>query len=410
MLNTGPIRVLFNDSHVNLPSNTQVPQGGPSRFSQMFANYFGENKTKVELISLLFSHNPQNKKIFVRETSNDRKFFELVYPKEILNDSYKKEYTKKRFFTFLKPFMNEMEIIFEKAKPDIVFINGFGLTNWMILENAYKRKIPICIQHAGIWKKELQVSQEHFSPSVRKIFSSIEKEVFKKSTHQIFLNEFSRDVFCKLHNISKTEIVNKSSIIPIPVDINKTYKIFLQKRNTYNIGMVARWDRIKNHASIMRLATYMKKKHIQMILNVVTKWPVDIVSNFKNKYEKLVSVIPVMIPDKLKNFYLSQDLIIIPSRFDVSPMVLIEALSCGKPTIISNKTGWGSHYKKFGLEKMIISPNASGEKIFNTIDLLIKNNDKYITKFQKLQKKLIIDHDPKLVFKKYYQTFNNLKK
>ena len=115
-----------------------------------------------------------------------------------------------------------------------------------------------------------------------------------------------------------------------------------------------------------------------------------------------------MPPLKLKNFYKSQDIIFIPSRFDVSPTVLMEALLLGKPVIISNRVGWVSDYIKFGLSGLIISPTSSGKVIYNTFSDIITNRDKYITRFNKLQSKIISKHNINVVFKEYYNIFKKL--
>lgn len=403
-----PLRVIFNDAHASLPKSKHIPQGGPSRFSAMFTSYFEKHSRDIELQSLLFSHNADNANIFVRKSKGNHDFFEVVYPKEMLQSTYKNETTKKEYITYLKPLLERVGEVFEEAKPDIVFLNGFSLSNWLILETASRRNIPVCIQHAGIWKKELIVSEGAFSPSMRRIFAQFEKEILHKATHQIFLNEFSRDEFFKLHNELLASYASKVSVIPLPIEIQKTKKVSLLKKGVYQIGMVARWDRIKNHGAMMRLAEYSKKKGDSFAFNVVTKWKEGLVSEFKDMYEGMVHIIAPMLPEKLKDFYLAQDIVIIPSRFDVSPTVLMEALLCGKPVIISKNVGWVSDFKKFKLDQMVFDPLASGGNINRVINNLILNADTILPRYNKMQEKIIKENNPEAVFRKYYQLLKKI--
>ncbi len=413
MTQQSPFRVLFNDAHANLPSSQHVPQGGPARFARIFSDFFIKNKKDIILTSLLFSHNSQVKNIFHRKTTKDSHvFFELVYPREMLISSYKKKFSKRDYLNFLAPLLLELKKLFDESRPEIVFLNGFSLSNWLIMETAYRNNIPCYIQHAGIWKKEILVAPYAFSSSIRRILSSFEKETFKKTTKQIFLNEFSRDVFFKLHSIKNSKKnLDHTQIIPLPVEVHKVrpVKIVSSSKKDFSIGMVARWDSIKNHRAVLRLAIALKKFKKPYQLKVVTKWAPKLVSNFKEKYEKNISVIEPMSSLQLTKFFLTQDIVLIPSRFDVSPTVCMEALICGKPVIISSEVGWVSDFKKFGLGKFIVSPYSSGKTITETIDTLIEQKEKYLSRYASLQEKIITEHNSKKVFEQYYQLFKSIK-
>lgn len=405
------IRVIFNDAHANLPLSSYIPQGGVSSFARKFSNYFDKKNTNIELVSLLFSNNVTSKKIYIKETKGNHNYYELYYPRQRLLKSYQKKHTKKEYTSFLDPWLKAVNSVFEKVNPDVVFLNGFSLSNWLILETAHKRKIPIIIQHAGIWKKELSVSQSHFSPSIRNIFSSYEKEVYKKASQLIFLNDFSRDVFFSIHNIKKNiQSLAKTSIISLPIDIKNFSKIKIPSKKIYKVGVVARWDRIKNHDAILRLAKYIKKSDISIDLNVVTSWGSNKMTDYKKKYSSFVNIIKPMPPQKLKSFYKSQDIIMIPSRFDVSPTVLMEALSCGKPLIISNHVGWVSDFKQFKIDKLIIETTASGKRIYDTIIELVKDKESYIKKLKEFQKKIINNNNESKVFEEYNKVFKKIYK
>lgn len=412
MNRTPKLRVLFNDAHCNLPSSPHIAQGGPGRFAQTFSHYMTNDRKDVELQSLLFSHNALDDTIFFRKTEDVRTYYEIVYPSELLQSSYKKHYTKKEYFAFLRPWIVELDGIFADAQPDVVFLNGFSLSNWLILNAAARKKIPVVIQHAGIWKKELDISAPHFSPSIHRIFTAMEKDCISNTALQIFLNDFSREAFFSLHKTVLTpEIKKKTIVVPLPVEMPIAKKMTLAKRKHYKIGMVARWDSIKNHAAIFRLASYLKQStSLQASVTVVTKWAEKLVSDFKTQYEKVVTIVDPMPSKKLLGFYKTQDIIMIPSRFDVSPTVLMEAVLQGKPVLISTMVGWVSDYKTYKLDSLIIDPEASGESIATVLQDLIDNKDTYLLRFKELQQKIIKDHNLLTVYTHYYKLFKKVQR
>lgn len=151
------IRVVFNDAHANLPSNSYIPQGGVASFARKFCNYFNGKSPEVELISLLFSDNTKNNDIYIKETMGHHKYYELFYPRIKLTKSYKKEYTKKEYTKLLEPLLKQIDIVFETIKPNIVFLNGFSLSNWMILETAYRKKYQYVFNMRVFGKKKYQL-------------------------------------------------------------------------------------------------------------------------------------------------------------------------------------------------------------------------------------------------------------
>lgn len=405
------LRVLYNDSHANLPHSSSIAQGGPGRFAQLFTEHMTIDAPDIELVSVLFSYTNSDD-VHIRETTGDHVYHEILYPRQKLVATYTTtHHTRTSYISFLAPWLAAADSVITSANPDIVFLNGFNLSNWILLEAAHRRGIPICIQHAGIWKKELSVSQDSFDHSIREIFESFEKDIVTKATLQIFLNEYSRDVFFREYTILQTpEAIARTVIIPLPVETDFSKSLLLQPKNNtgVSIGVVARWDSIKNHAAILRLATYIKEHDSAMALNVVTAWPTTLQSTFKSTYEASVAIVPPMNSADLAMFFAAQDVLIVPSVFDVSPTVVMEALMAGTPVIISENVGWVSDYRIYGLERMVIDPNATGETIHGTIVELFDNPQLYLPRFQKLQEKIRTEHAASVVFQTYRKAFKHI--
>jgi glycosyltransferase involved in cell wall biosynthesis len=405
------IDIACNDYHVNLPQNKKniIPQGGPSRFAQLFESDEGAQATYGNVTSILFSHDDNAKTPYLRIVKkNKHSYYEVVYDAQQLRFTYTRKYTKKEYVTFLDPWINQVILIFKETLPSVLFLNGFSLSNWIIMEAAYRMDIPVYIQHAGIWKKEIMISQKFFSSSIRRIFASLEKETINKTKGQIFLNQFSKRAFLSMHDhVPSKNLLKKMVIIPLPVAEQETSPFKKVIGEIPVIGMVARWDAIKNHSAFMRLAKYSNKKNTPIKLSCVTQAPTKGASLFFENYAELVTIVPPMAPDGLKYFYRSCDVLLVPSRFDVSPTVVIEALSQGIPVIISENTGWVDVFKQFGLSSMIISPRASGAHILEKIQDLTSHYKKYRPHYCELRDYLLKEHKPRRVFASYSDLFKS---
>lgn len=400
---------MCNDYHVNLPKTKKevIPQGGPSRFAQLFDSQDSKNHVIARTVSILFSHDNDAQCPYIRETLDSRKsYYEIVYDARQLTATYSKKYTKREYVQLLDPWISLVIEVIHKTSPDVLLLNGFSLSNWIIMEAAYRSSIPAYIQHAGIWKKEIMMSGGKFSSSIKRIFASFEKDAVRKTRAQIFLNAFSRDVFLRLHHLVPNRVSQiRMPIIPLPVAENHPVAFKKIPQKSLVVGMVARWDAIKNHAAFNRLARYGTTHGLPIEFRCVTKAPESGVSQFFEKYRKVVSIVPPMNPRELTQFYKSCNILIVPSRFDVSPTVVIEALTCGIPVIVSENTGWVEVYKKFGLSSMVVNPWASGKRLAQVIEDLQSHYSMYEKRYKQMREYLLLQHKPGRVFAQYINLF-----
>jgi len=403
-----PIKILYNESHTNYNKKLK-PQGGPSRFASGFREFFLKQE-KFSLCPILFSHGDNCKPKIKKTSTKDGIFNELVYEKKIITSIYKESITKSALIKYLKPFLDELNAFIIEEKPDIVFLNGFNLSNWMLMYSAHKIGVPIVIQHAGIWKKEVRSSKISFSPAMKKIFYDMERDTVRWCNNHIFLNNFSKEIFSDLYK-GVWNRKKQFEIIPLPIES----KIFpFRKPKLYNdesgldIGVVARWDGIKNHKAILRLANTISKEQ---------KWKIHTVTNIPRttseielakKYTAKVNICAPMSPERLTDFYRSMDLVLMLSNFDVSPTVVAESILAGTPVIISDKVGWQDEFVTVDLSDYIVSNNVSGKKLRNVVNQLMLNQEININKYRNLQSYIEKAHNPVNVFRKYTSVFSSI--
>ena len=125
-----------------------------------------------------------------------------------------------------------------------------------MLEAAAREGLPIVIQHAGIACIEYKIYQHLYTDAAREILLEMERDIVRQASKQIFLNEYSRQVFSK--QVSRLR-KHQSIVIPLPYEIKEWEQAARKKprrieKREVVIGCVARWDLIKNHAAVLDLA------------------------------------------------------------------------------------------------------------------------------------------------------------
>lgn len=291
-----------------------------------------------------------------------------------------------------------------KTKPDLLFLNGFSVYAWLLLAAAHEEALPIVIQHAGIAKMEFDTYKHLYTVQGRRILLEMERDIVRFASKQIFLNKYSQDVFANV--VSKIP-PDQAICIPLPYErgiIEKASRRS-QVRSTrgLHIGCVARWDRIKNHQAIFALAQAIQTQKLPWSITTVTKiLPTAADRTFKDRYAKMIEVIAPMDRSALKAFYRTLDVLILPSHFDVSPTVVMEAALLGKPTLIAPTVGWVSEYQACGLDHWIIDFSDPEQVITRLKQLMGTPVPPTFKKF--LQK----THAPDRVFRAYLSVFTSV--
>lgn len=396
--------IAYNEARSVL-ENMHVTEGGPARFSVHFRKFFTTNKTQLK--PLIFSYikqdgfSPELKK----HTIGKQDFFEIIYNAERLHSLYKQDVSKKDFEKELAPVIQLVEKWLQDSTVDLVFLNGFSLLNWVFLKAADRAGVPIVSQHAGVWKKEVFISgQTAFSAGARRAFYDMERDLYKWSTHHIFLNQFSKQVFIDSYNCENS-INKKVSIIPLPIDFKNNQKRI--SKESISIGMVARWDRIKNHAAFLRLADSPAKPK-GWELHSVVKIPPTSTSSVAAHYKEKIKIHEPMEHGALGVFYKQIDVLVLPSYFETFGGVAAEAFLSGTPVIVSKTTGFSELLHRFKLDDHIIEPSISGRKMVKIIQGILQKKQAYQKKYNMLIEYLRKEHNPQKVFSAYSTIFTKV--
>lgn len=188
-------------------------------------------------------------------------------------------------------------------------------------------------------------------------------------------------------------------------DIKKNYirKKFKIKKKTFLMGLVARYDRTKDHENLLNALSLVKKKNIKFFCILIGQ-------NIKNKIlhkqiNKLGLNSSVKLIGKSKDIYTylrELDIHLLSSKTEGFPNVVAEAMACGTPCIVTDvgdssyivgKTGW-------------IVPPKNSVKLANTIEKAVSEIGKNGWKKRCNQARLRVKK--KFAISKMTKSYNNI--
>ncbi|MFA5109547.1 MAG: glycosyltransferase family 4 protein [Patescibacteria group bacterium] len=316
----------------------------------------GITSSNTNLINYLYGQNYEflglelNARIHMKAPNNFRNFSPEVFDHHIINihdlpimdilDKNKNLSDIKR--AYREP-ISLIRDILKKEKPDVILLSGTYYIPWLISIAASQEKIPIVLWYSGILAKEA----EHYLKKRRTFFYLMEREIIKKSSRIIFPSKLCKDV---VEQVVTKKKIEKGYIIPNPVSDIFTNPCAVEYSIERRIAAVGRYSVIKNFDKFFEL-------HKELLKN---KWrhSATFVTNQYPKIKKLpksIEVLPPMNIEGIKNFYISQGLIVCPSKFETFGNVPMEAVCLGIPVLVSDKMGCAEILKEVGLENMVIS-------------------------------------------------------
>ncbi|MEI6510450.1 MAG: glycosyltransferase family 4 protein [Candidatus Uhrbacteria bacterium] len=302
-------------------------------------------------------------------------------------------------------FAEELDVIsgfVRRMRPDVVFLNGFDIHAWMILLAASREGIPVVAQHAGIARIEFMLYRHLYTRAGMAMMLEMERDIVKHATTEIFLNAYSRDTFA---SVVAPVPSRQATVIPLPFlgafDAKRSVRArtTLAREDRLTVGCVARWDRIKNHKALYAVAKEAKRLGLPWTFRAVTRIPDTAFDRrFKDSYRKLIDVVDPMRQTELPAFYRSIDLMVLPSVFDVSPTVVMEAALEGKLTLISPGVGWNSEYRACGMEEWIVDFSDPSSVVRRLLELSKKRPPARFANMVRTK------HAPAAVFERFLKT------
>lgn len=386
------MRILSNDYNSNL-GNASISTGGPAHFVDFFSKMASERghdwvglvPRRTDSTTLGVSFVKKNKKV---------RFYEMSVPSKKIKLILRARHVKN--VDILDNDIVRLGEYLLKLQPDVILLNGFSIYNWLILKAAHAVSIPTLVLHVGSFTREIEIYADQFSKAGKAILLEMDKDSSRLSNKEAFLTQWGWRQYNK-----QTVFVSKKNAVHLPLPYNSIYAKQSNDRSkalkkVKSIGVVARWDRIKNHQMVMALAEHAAAAGLPWKFYTVITIPESNKQRaFKHTYKRNVTVVPPMSPAKLRQFYTSMDIMILPSLFDFSPSVVMEAALSGTMTAISPNVGWVDYYRQHGAHQWIL-PYKDVKRTVRQLHALI---DQPVP--VELKKVFLMDHQPARVYKQF---------
>lgn len=246
--------------------------------------------------------------------------------------------------------------------PDLIVISGFSLKMWYLARAAMRLKIPYLMSHHGMWFAEIAPT---LPQAAQDRMRRMEFEATMGAVQNVYLNHWS---ITQLRQEYPQSDRDNDVVIPLPfnpifLEPTPPMDLSVEEGSLPIVGFVGRWDPIKNPALIREVAERSSTWRIVAPLIVGQRASLQ---DEEEKFLRAVRVIPPLAPESLAKFYRACDLLILPSRFDVNPTVVMEAALQGKGTIITNTVGWYDAYVRHDMTDWIAQPTV--ESLYQAIE------------------------------------------
>lgn len=229
-----------------------------------------------------------------------------------------------------RPVIDTYAEYIREIRPDCIVINGTYAMPWCLLQAARAwGKASIVIHYHGILSKEVEHWQD---PRAKGLMEAMEREFDIPEALYIFPSQLARETVER--EVYRHPILH-ALVVPNPVPDH--FFEARRKRRSFSIGMVARWNKIKNVDVLLSLARYAKRKKEMPNFPLVTNLPQS-----HEEYVKVASLLDLKDPiphHKLAHFYSSLGVLLLPSRFETYGNVAQEALAAGTPVLVSAAAG-----------------------------------------------------------------------
>lgn len=230
-------------------------------------------------------------------------------------------------------------------KPDIIHTIGLrsfqSIVSWMI---SKKYKIPLVVSDQGGLTTHPFLKQSSFILKlIYKVQNSLIKQILKQSSAVSSANEYENNIFLELYPKSNIKIirngVNLKSLVSNK-NFKKTYEI-----NSKFILFVGRFSKSKGIENLINSINLIKnelrsRNTILVIMGVDFGYEDDMFSLIK-KFDLSKHILVIKNPPRedVISAYGESEFLVMPSQWELSPLVPLESFAFSRPVISTNSHG-----------------------------------------------------------------------
>lgn len=252
---------------------------------------------------------------------------------------------------------------------DLVHLHG----TLMPVEPVFNSSLPVIFTSHGASKKKLDVMETktlyfYIVKLLRKHLFKLEQEIVEKSDVLTAVSKSSADEFRAYHSLKK-----EITIVHNGVDTN----YFLPSKSKSNLRSIlytGRFEVFKGLSDLVESSGIVCKKYPDVRFILVGSG--TILENLKKQVSKLKLEDNVIFTGSLRKlqileYYQNATIFVLPSYREGFPTSLMEAMSCGIPSIATNVEG-SAELIKDG-ENGLLVPPKNPEKLAESIIYLLEN-------------------------------------
>ena len=248
---------------------------------------------------------------------------------------------------FFKLFFINPGMYFQMINDDMDIIHSIGVRSFQTLIAALiskKKKIPLIISDQGGLTTHPDLKSGIKNRIVYRLQTPMINFIIKQSSKVIVANEYERQIFLKFCDDSKISIVQNG------INLESFHSKLPNFRKKYNIHnsfflFLGRFNKIKG-VDILLNAISLIKNHSMMsnIQLVIMGVDFGFESNMFQMINKLdigkkVTVIKNPPRDYVLSAYRESKFLVLPSRWELSPLTPLEGFAFRKPVISTNSHG-----------------------------------------------------------------------
>ena len=299
--------------------------------------------------------------------ANNTNTFNKNLPKEEKTEFFKIKRTHVIFSLKLYFINPGMYNLLKNDKPDI--IHAIGIRGYQAFVSALVSKfnnIPLIISDQGGLFTHPDFNKGIINKILYRLQEPMIKFIINQASKIIVANEYEKSIFKKYTNEEKLSIIfngiNYKKLLRIPFDFKTKYKI--DKKFILFLG---RFNSVKGIDYLLKSYSQVvsRKDHQNIILVIMGA---DF--GYQNEMEKLIQklnledkiiVIKRPLREEVISAYHACEFLVLPSRWEMSPLTPVEGFACKKPTISSKLHGI-PYVIEDGQTGLLVNPE-------NTVDL-----------------------------------------
>ena len=281
-----------------------------------------------------------------------------------------------------KLFFFNPSMFFQMRKDNFDIIHSIGVRSFQSFIAALiarQKNIPFVISDQGGLTTHPDITMGKFiNKLIYRLQSPIIKFIINQATKIVVANEYEKNIFLKFTREDKISIVKNGINLE---DFNKPIVDFRKKYSISEeyILFVGRFHTVKGVDVLIKavneIRDFLKLKNMKCVIMGVDFGYEQEMFNLikKNNLEDQITVIKKPLREYVISAYEQSQMLVLPSRWELSPLTPLEGFAFKKPVISTNCHGI-PHTIKDG-QNCILTEMGDFKKIAKSIEYLVNNED-----------------------------------